>query len=238
MTRVRNQKTDAEIEKIKKACKLGDLAFEHILRELKIGITEKQTARLIKIFLKERGSGISFRPIVAFGKNTSEVHHKPTDIALRKNHGFIMIDLGAKLDGYCSDMTRTIFLGKVSSRQKLIYETVLEAQRKSKEFIEASMLTGRTINGSQVDMVARKFIIKQGFPNIPHSVGHGIGRKVHEGFRIGPKSKTIVKEAMVFSIEPGIYLAGYGGVRIEDLFTITKNGLQQLTHSPSQMHTL
>jgi Xaa-Pro aminopeptidase len=214
------------------------MAFEYILKELKPGITEKKAAQLIKDFFKKRGAGISFRPIVAFGKNASEIHHRPTDLRLRKNHGFVMIDLGTKFNNYCSDMTRTVFMGTPSQRQKKIYDTVLAAQIQSIDFINQSIKNKAVVNGKNVDAVARSYVVSKGFQNIPHSVGHGIGKKVHEGFRIGPKSKTIIRNQMVFSIEPGIYIKNYGGVRIEDLFVTTEKGLQKLTHSPSNLHVL
>ena len=232
MASLKNQiKTDQEIIKIKNACEVGDLAFEYILGKLMEGITEIEAAKLIRDFFKRNNAGISFRPIVAFGKSASEVHHKPTNLKLKKNHGFIMIDLGAKLEGYCSDMTRTVFFGKTSTKQKKIYQTVVTAQQKSMNLIQSSIKNNRTINGRQADEAARIYIIEQGFPNIPHTLGHGIGRKVHEGFRLGPKSKTILRTGMVFTIEPGIYLRGFGGVRIEDTFLLGDNKLESLTKS-------
>ena len=142
-----------------------------------------------------------------------------------------MIDLGVKWNGYCSDMTRTVFMGHPTKKQKRIYQTVLKAQRKSIDFIESSFKEGKTIAGREVDEIARKFIIKSGFPNIPHTLGHGIGKKVHEAFRLGPKSPTKIKEGMVFTIEPGIYIKGFGGVRIEDTFLLKNGKLESLTKS-------
>ncbi len=229
MRKSRAIKTPQEVLKIKKACRLGDKVYSQILKNLRIGISERELKLEIMHLIRKNGAKLSFRPIIAFGKNASEVHHKPTNLKLHKNHGFVMIDLGAKVNGYCSDMTRTVFIGRTSKRQKKIYKTVLEAQKKAMNFVKVGRKT------FDADKIARDHIIKKGFPTIPHTLGHGIGKKVHEGFRLGPKSKTIFKNGMVFTIEPGIYIKGYGGVRIEDVFYLNKRKLIQLTKSPKKL---
>lgn len=222
-------KTSQEILKIKKACELGDKIYSQILKKIRIGVTEKEIKLEIIRLIWKSGARISFRPIVAFGKNAYEPHHVAKNTKLKKNHGFLKIDLGTKLNGYCSDMTRTVFIGSTSKRQKKIYRTVLEAQRKAMDFVKV----GR--KAFDADKIARDYIIKSGFPQYPHTLGHGIGKRVHEGFRLGPKSKTIFKNGMVFTIEPGIYIKGYGGVRIEDVFYLNKGKLIQLTKSPKNL---
>lgn len=219
-------KTTSEITTIKKACELGDKVLFLAIKKIEPGITEKELARYIVRLVRSNKAKLSFRPIVAFGKNTSEVHHKPTDLKLNKRHGFVMIDLGTKVQNYCSDMTRTVFLGRANKKQRKIYQTVFEAQKKS---IKLAKVESKAFD---IDKASRDFILKQKYPNIPHSVGHGIGKRVHEGFRISPKSKTIMKNGMVFTIEPGIYIKGYGGVRIEDTFVLSNGKLIQLTKSP------
>lgn len=232
MIRVDRQiKKTSEAYKIKKACKLGDEIFSQTLKKIEVGISEKELALEIIRLIRSHNARLSFRPIVAFGKNASEVHHKPMEVRLKKNHGFIMIDLGVKLDGYCSDMTRTIFIGKASLRQKKIYQTVLESQKKSIDYINSSIKSGKSISAKKIDQTARDYITEKGFPSIPHSVGHGIGRKVHEAPKISPKSKSIMKSGMVFTIEPGIYIKGLGGVRIEDTFYLKNGRLKSLTES-------
>lgn len=231
----RGIKTPNEIAKIKKACKLGDKVYSQILKRIRLNISEKELAREIVRLIRLNNARLAFRPIVAFGKNSSEVHHKPTNLKLNIDHGFIMIDMGVKLNGYCSDMTRTVFFGLANKTQRKIYKTVLEAQRKSIELIKNyfnDIYYYSGLKAKDVDKVARDYIIKRGFPNIPHSVGHGIGKRVHESFRLSPKSKTILKNGMVFTIEPGIYIKGYGGVRIEDTFVLKSGKLIQLTKSP------
>jgi Xaa-Pro aminopeptidase len=221
-------KTPDEISKIEKACKLGDKTFDYILKKIHLGITEKEVAQEIDSFMEKNGGKPSFPTIVAFGKNSANIHNVPTNNRLAENQ-IILLDLGVNLNGYCSDMTRTIFSGKPTSKQKEMYETVLLAQQKAINILVS------TRKASEVDMAARDFIVSKGYPTIPHSVGHGIGTEVHELPHIFPKSKDILEEGMVFSIEPGIYLLGFGGIRIEDLVVLTKNGLKILTHSPKDI---
>lgn len=231
LKRFRSIKRDDEIEKIKKACKLGDEVFTHVIKKvLKNGISEKEAANEIENYLKKKSSKISFEPIVAFGANSSVPHHESGDKKLEK--GFVLLDLGAKFENYSSDMTRTVFWGKANEKQKKIYRVVKEAQEKAVEYVNNSKGKIRT---SKVDKVARDYIIAEGFGSIPHSLGHGIGLLVHEHPYLSPKSKEVLKPGMVFSIEPGIYIPQFGGVRIEDLYLLTKKGLEKLTKSPSNL---
>lgn len=220
-----------EISLIEKACKLTDKTFEYILTKIKKGVTEKELSLEIQRFIRANGAGLSFRPLVSFGKNTAEVHHKPTDRKLKKNN-IIILDFGAKIEGFCSDMTRTVFMGKATKKQKKIYSAVLKAQQKAVNFLSSD---AKTIMTSEVDKVARDYIILQGYPTIPHGLGHGIGKKVHEPPKISPKSKAILKPGMVFSVEPGIYIKNFGGVRIEDLVVLEKTGPRILTKSPKRI---
>lgn len=229
---MRGIKTQIEVLRIKKACELGDRTFSHIIKKIKEGVSEKELAHEIVRFIRLNNAHLSFRPIVSFGKNSFEIHHKPTDLRLRKNHGFLMIDMGIKLNGYCSDMTRTVFFGKATKKQKKLYFAVLKAQKRSIDFVKVNC------KAFDIDRVAREYIAKQKFPDIPHSVGHGIGKRVHEGFRISQKSKTIIKNGMVFTIEPGIYIKDFGGVRIEDTFYLNSGKLYQLTKSPKNLVAL
>ncbi|MBI2017573.1 aminopeptidase P family protein [Candidatus Daviesbacteria bacterium] len=241
---LRSIKTDDELSKIEKACKIGDQAFEYILKKIKVGVTEKEIAEELENFIKKQEAEIAFPTIVAFGKNSSVPHHQTGNTKLGPSTPsgrsgqqglFILVDFGVKFENYCSDMTRTVFFGKPSDKHKEVYSIVLEAQQKAVEFIKAATESGQKIKAKEVDKTARKYITSHGFPTIPHSLGHGIGLKVHEHPSLSPKSKDILKEGMVFSIEPGIYIPDFGGVRIEDLFVLEKTALRQLTTSPKEI---
>ncbi|MEK7558767.1 MAG: aminopeptidase P family protein [Patescibacteria group bacterium] len=226
-------KSKDEISKIERACELGDKAFEFILKKLKVGVTEKEVARELEMFIKKSGADISFPPIVAFGKNSSMPHHKSNNEKLITNN-IVLLDFGVKFENYCSDMTRTVFFGKADDKFKKIYNIVLESQQKAIESLYHISIYN-TIKASSIDNIARNYVVGQGYPTIPHSLGHGIGIEVHEAPSLSPKSKDILKPGMVFSIEPGIYIPGYGGVRIEDLAVLENRGFRLLTHSPKNL---
>lgn len=230
--KLRAVKQKEELEKIKRASELGDGAFKYILSRAKLGVSEKELSRELEKYIKEKGGEFSFPAIVAFGKNSSVPHHQTGNTKL-KDGDLVLIDMGAKVEGYSSDMTRVIFLGKPTQKQKEIYNVVLEAQQKAVEFLNSKIQAGKKVTGGEVDKIARDYIIKKRYSSIPHSLGHGIGLEVHEQPYLSPKSEEALKEGMVFSIEPGIYIEGFGGVRIEDLYVITKDGLKQLTNAPS-----
>jgi len=234
VSKIRQIKNPDEIIKIQKACEIGDQAFEFIVKEIKAGVTEKQILGLIEKFIKDRGMEMSFSTIVAFGANSSIPHHQTGDKQLTIEDKMILLDFGVKYENYCSDMTRTVFLGSPSEKQIKIYKTVLEAQQKAVKFLNKSIKSGKQIKASQVDKIARDYIIKNGYPSIPHSLGHGIGLEVHENPHLSSKSKEELTQGMVFSIEPGIYIPGFGGVRIEDLYVFEKTGLKQITKSPKE----
>lgn len=228
-------KTDVEIEKIRKSCKIGDQCFEFIIKQLEIGMSEKEIAEKIVSFIKSQGNDISFYPIVAFGKHSSVPHHQAGKEKLKKDQ-IVLLDFGVKFNNYCSDMTRTIFFGSATTEFKRMHKTVLTAQEKAIQYINSqlSMINGKLL-AKDIDKIAREYILKQGFPNIIHSVGHGIGIEVHEAPHISPNSNETIKDGMVFSIEPGIYLPKYGGVRIEDLYLFSKNNLIDLTKAPKYL---
>lgn len=241
ISKLRSVKTSDEISKIEKACALGDKTFEYILKKIKKGVSEKEIAFEIEFFIKKQGADISFSPIVAFGKNSSVPHHGQSNRKL-KTDNIVLLDFGVKLDNYCSDMTRTVFFGKATGEQRKMYETVLEAQQKAIELLNTKYKIQNTLKASEVDRIARDYIISKGYKTIPHSVGHGIGLEVHESPHLSPLSKDILKANMVFSIEPGIYIPEFGGVRIEDLVVLEKSGLPRrqagprlLTSSPKEI---
>jgi len=168
----------------------------------------------------KKGCKHAFTPIIASGENSSSPHASVTDRKI-ENGDFITIDFGAKYKYYCSDCTRTIGVGGLDNSQKKVYYVVRQAQQLALDAIKENM------NASDVDKVARDFIEENGFGEcFGHGLGHGLGLFVHEGIRLGPGSKDILEKNMVFSVEPGIYIKGKYGVRIEDIVTITDNGLE------------
>lgn len=238
-------KEQIEIDSIKKACSLTDRTFEHILKKIKPGISEKELAFEIEMFIKKHGGDLAFESIVAFGKHSAVPHHKPGN-QRSKIKDQILLDFGAKIDNYCSDMTRVVFLGKATNEQKKVYETVLEAQKRAMDYISSKCKIQSSkleIEAADVDKAAHDYIRQQGFgDNIFHSLGHGVGLEIHEAPRLSPKSKEVLKPGMVFTIEPGIYLpAGRQGlpnkfgIRIEDTVVLQENGLKILTHSPKEI---
>ncbi len=231
-------KDSNEVSAIKTACQIGDKAFTYILKHIKAGITEKQLAFELELFVKKQGANLSFPSIVAFGANAAVPHHQTSDKRLKPN-SFVLLDFGVRFENYCSDMTRTIFFGKENDRQKRMYQTVLKAQKKAIDLLYNKLVYyTQEIKASEVDKAARGYIISQGYPSIPHSLGHGIGLEVHEAPSLSPRSKQALENGMVFSIEPGIYIPHYGGVRIEDLFAIQNNKLIQLTKSQKNLTEL
>ncbi len=220
LSNLRVIKNDAEIKNIKSACMIGDLAFEYILSKIKLGVTEKEIAALLEDFIRKQEARLSFKSIIAFGKNSSVPHHFSDKTKLKKDQ-IVLLDFGVKVNNYCSDMTRTIFFGKADSEFRKIYQTVLNAQQNAIK----SIRTGG--KASETDKIARDYIMKQNFPNIIHAVGHGIGMQVHEAPTLSPNSEDIIKNGMVFSVEPGIYISNFGGVRIEDL-VLVRHGRTEL----------
>lgn len=221
-------KTLKEINKIKKACLITDEVFNFIIKELKIGISEIEISKQIQNFIKSRDADISFKPIVAFGKNSAIPHHLSGRTKLKKNQ-IVLFDFGVKYNNYCSDMSRTIFFGKADKKFKDVYTTVLNSQEKAIKAINLPQ------NGDEIDKVARDFITSNGFPSIPHALGHGVGLEVHESPTISTRPSVEIQNSMVFSIEPGIYLENWGGIRIEDLVLIKNNKAQLIYSSPREI---
>ena len=233
-TSIRLIKEPPEIRAIQKACELGDKAFDFILSKLKPGVTEKEVAFELEVFVKKAGGDLSFNSVVAFGKNSSMIHYQPSSTKLKPN-SFVLMDFGVKINNYCSDMSRTVFVGKATKEQKKMYQAVLDAQKKAVEKLDALASHSSTISGKEIDKVARDHIVSQGFDEFPHGLGHGIGILVHEPPYLSSLSKSVLKENMVFSIEPGVYIPNVGGVRIEDLVVLEKSGAKLLTKAPRHL---
>lgn len=229
---LRTSKDNNEVESIRKACALTDKAFVHILKLLKPGVTELEIKAKLESFIRENGGSIAFESIVAFGKNSAIPHHLSTDIRLQKLD-IILIDFGAKVNGYCSDMTRSVFLGEPYAEQKKIYNGVLKAQEIAIDYLNTHMSEGFELK--KAHELANNHLHSLGFSDIPHSLGHGVGLQVHEGPTVSPFSEIHLTTGMIITIEPGVYIEGLGGVRIEDTALITPQGLEILTNSDKKL---
>lgn len=227
---LRSVKSEDEINKIKQAQKITDEAFDYILGKITEGKSEKDLALELEFFMRSNGArAASFDIIFIGGKNTSLPHGVPGDYRL-KNGDFITIDFGADVDGYKSDMTRTVALGKVSDDQKKVYETVLSAQKNAISQIRAGN------NCCEIDKIARDIIDNSGYCGLfGHALGHSVGLDIHESPNFSPKCNTILKSNMVLTVEPGIYLPQKFGVRIEDMVLVTENGVENLTKSTKSL---
>ena len=230
LIKLRCVKNDDEIEKMKKAAEIADNAFSYILNVIREGMTEKEIAAELDYYMKKNGAdGNSFDTIVAFEENSALPHAQPTDRKL-KNGETVLMDYGCKYDGYCSDMTRTVALGTIKDELKKIYDTVLKAQLAAEDALKAGMKC------CDIDKIARDIIENAGYKNcFNHSLGHGVGLEIHETPNLSPKSNAILKPNNVVTVEPGIYIEGLGGVRIEDMVYITENGYVNFTHSPKEL---
>jgi len=208
---IRSVKEPEEIELMKKAAAITDAAFEEVEKHIKAGMTEKQVAWEMEKTLHEMGSeGLAFPVIVGSGSNAALPHAKPSDRVIHEGEP-IVIDMGGKYHGYANDITRTVCVGKANAKFKKVYNTVLKAQTTATEKIKEGM------TGAEADNIAREIINEAGYGEaFGHSLGHGVGLAEHEQPRLSPNSKDRLKEGMVFTVEPGIYLTGWGGVRIED----------------------
>ncbi len=222
-------KDDGEIDAIARAAQITDAALAQALPAFMPGMTEVQAAWEIEQRMRELGAqAVGFELIVAGGPNSALPHARPSERPLQEGEP-IVIDIGARVNGYVSDMTRTVCLGKPTAKFRKVYSIVLQAQQAALAGIKAGL------DGKAADALARDVIVQAGFgPKFGHSLGHGVGLQVHEQPRLSPqlKAPAPLVAGNVVTVEPGIYLPGWGGVRIEDLVVVTENGLRNLTGSP------
>lgn len=219
-----------ELELMKKAQEITDIAFTEMLSRIRPGLTEKQLqAELIYCLLKNGADGLAFDPIVISGPNTSMPHGVPGDRVVEEGD-FITMDFGAAYKGYCADMTRTVAVGYVTEEMETVYNTVLKAQTAA---IAASK---PGVTGREIDAVARKIITDAGYgAYFGHGYGHSLGMECHEAPNCNPGGQRAMEKGMVSSAEPGIYLPGKFGVRIEDVVIFTENGCENITKSPKNL---
>jgi Xaa-Pro aminopeptidase len=211
---------------MQEAADLADQTFSYILTKLAPGISEKEIALDMEIYMRKHGAtSSSFDTIVASGERSALPHGVASERILKANE-FVKLDFGAYYHGYCSDLTRTVFLGKPTEKHRHIYDIVLEAQLKALSILKPGM-TGR-----EGDAAAREVIQKAGFgDNFGHGTGHGLGMEIHEAPRLSAQSDAVLEAGMVVTVEPGIYIPGFGGVRIEDDVVLVDKGIRILTHS-------
>lgn len=219
-------KTDEEIKILKEAAELVDRAFSHILHIIRPGVKEIEIANELEFFMRKNGAASSsFDTIVASGYRSALPHGVASDKTIEKGE-LVTLDFGAYYKGYCSDITRTIAVGDPGEEMKEIYQIVLEAQKKGVNEIKPG------ITGREADAITRTYISEKGYGDyFGHSTGHGIGLEIHEGPTLSVRSDTVLEPGMAVTVEPGIYLPGKGGVRIEDDILITEQGNELLTHS-------
>lgn len=220
---IRALKDEAELESIKKSIRLTKDVLARAISFVKPGVSEASVSRMIEIEFIRSGARIGFDPIVASGANSSKPHARPQGTAIKKD-SVVMMDIGCNLDGYCSDITRMLFLGRVKERFKKIYTIV----RKAQEEAIAKIRPGARVR--DIDAAGRGHIERAGFGKyFGHSLGHGVGMEVHEQPSISKLSEIVLKPGMVFTVEPAIYIPRLGGVRIEDMVTVTDKGCELLT---------
>lgn len=226
----RKIKSQKEIENIKAAQEITDAAFKHILTFIREGVTETEVAAELEYFCRRNGAdGMAFDTIAVSGTKSSLPHGVPSNVKLTKNSFFTM-DFGAKYNGYCSDMTRTVVLGKASDEMKNVYETVFEAQKRALESVRSG------VTGIAVDAAARNYIYSEGYEGcFGHSTGHSLGLEIHERPSFSPSSDEAILSGTIMTVEPGIYVEGKYGVRIEDMVLVTDQGCQNFTHSDKQL---
>jgi Xaa-Pro aminopeptidase len=227
---VRAVKSKKELANIVRAQRISERVLQDILKKLRIGVSEIKIANFIKkAFVKYGAPILSFPPIVAFGKNTANIHHEPGKAKLKRGD-LVMFDFGCTVNHYCSDMTRTYFYGEPNIRQRKIYNDVLTGMNLALRKIGQGEKRCKVI-----DKTARNFLAKKYKKNFQHGLGHGVGTVIHEWPNFKPKSEDVLPVGCVMTVEPGIYLKGFGGVRIEDMVLITKTGCKNLTNMPKDL---
>ncbi|KAA8923011.1 aminopeptidase P family protein [Thermoplasma sp.] len=224
----RKIKQPEELKKIKEAAKIGSEVLPEVLDGLKEGITEYEVAsKIVYLMMKNGASGPSFDTIVAFGQNAAMPHYSPGQAKLKRGD-FVLMDYGARYMGYCSDITRTVVFGKANEEQREMYNIVKEAQAAGMRSIKDGA------NGRDVDGAARNVIDSTKYKGrFIHSLGHGVGLEVHDHPALSPSMDFPLKANMVVTVEPGIYVPGFGGVRIEDDVVVTKDGYEKITSAPT-----
>ncbi|MCH8977914.1 MAG: aminopeptidase P family protein [Armatimonadetes bacterium] len=222
-------KTDDEVDRIREACGITDACLEHLRRMMQPGVSEYDILLDLEFFIRRSGAEVAFAPTVVSGPNSARPHGKATERKLERGD-FLTLDLGARKNGYCSDITRTFVIGEADDRQREVYGEVLKAQLAA---IEA-LVPGSA--AKDVDSIARQVLDEKGLSQyFGHGLGHGLGRAVHDYGGLGQRSEDTIEVGQVWTVEPGVYIEGYGGVRIEDDVLVTASGPEILTHFPKEL---
>lgn len=224
-------KDESELDLMRRAAAIADEAFAQIRPLIKPGAVEQDLAVELEYRMKKLGAeGVAFETIVASGYRSSMPHGVASDKVIESGD-LVTFDFGALYKGYCSDMTRTVMVGEPTEKQREIYAIVLEAQKRGVAAIRPGM------TGKELDEVCRSYIREKGYGDyFGHGTGHGVGRFIHEGPKVSFRGEAdVLKPGMIVTIEPGIYLAGWGGVRIEDMLLVTESGSESFSHSPKEL---
>lgn len=231
--RLRDVKDEEEIRKLREAARIADAAFAETLGFIRPGVSEKRIAAELEYRIRLLGADCGWPNfIVASGCRSALPHGTASDKEIEQGE-FVTLDFGAIVDGYMSDVTRTVFVGQPDERQRELYAAVLEANETAIRGLRPGM------DGKQGDALGRDVIVSRGFGEyFGHGLGHGIGLEIHELARLSPQSETVLEPGVVLTVEPGIYIPGYGGARIEDDVLITPAGAETLTASPKQLITI
>ncbi len=232
MVELRLVKSPEEIDLLRTSCRLADACFDHIKRLIQPGVSEIDISLDIEFFLRRNGAEIGFAPIVVSGERSARPHGTPSEKLLELGD-FVTMDFGGTLNGYNSDITRTVVVGHASDRHREVYELVLAAQMAALAMMKPGVAAG-DVDKSARDVLATKDLAKF----FGHGLGHGLGLAVHDGGRLGPGSPTILEPGQVWTVEPGVYIPGFGGVRIEDDVVVTETGIEILTHTPKELLVL
>jgi Xaa-Pro aminopeptidase len=219
---IRAIKDKSEIAVIKKAIEIAEKSLERVLAKIHVDMSETQVAAILEFELKKAGANPSFETVIAFGSNSAMAHHRPTSRKLKKVDT-ILIDFGAKFNGYCCDITRCFAVGKVNNFYAKVYKTVLQGQTDAINVLKAG------IEAKKVDEIAKKTIRSSKLPVFGHGAGHGIGLDIHERPVVSVLSKDVLQQGNVVTIEPAVYIAGKFGIRIEDDVLVTENGCEILS---------